>query len=161
MASTSIYQIDEPKVIQDFRDLLWEYGSSRKFDAALAGYQAELDGLPGKYGSPGGCGLIAYQQLQPAACIAYRRLDQDYCEMKRLYVSPKFRGLGLGRQLVAALLKKAKTANYQFMRLDTHPSMLAAQGLYKSFGFKEIERYNDNPIPGIRFFEMSLTEIKS
>lgn len=79
--------------------------------------------------------------------------------MKRLYsyILPAFRGQGMARALIAALLQQARTAGYRRMRLDSHPHMHAAHHLYQQvFGFYEIERFNDNPTPGIRFFELVL-----
>ena len=76
--------------------------------------------------------------------------------MKRLYVKPQFRKAGIGRLLVEQLIAEAGNCGFQRMRLDTHPQMLSAHKLYHSFGFQEIERYNQNPIPGIRFFELQL-----
>lgn len=76
--------------------------------------------------------------------------------MKRLFVLPDFRGLGIGGLLIASLIQNAQKLGYHKMRLDTHPSMILAQELYRKFGFYEIGRYNQNPIPGIRFFELRL-----
>lgn len=146
-----------PAEINDVRKLFHTYGASRNFDKALKDFPAELAGLPGKYAEPKGYLLLATIDQQPAGCIAYQALSPTICEMKRLYVLPEFRGHGLGKQLIEALIQAALIHKYQYMRLDTHPSMRTAQALYQSFGFSEIERYNDNPIPGIRFFEKKLT----
>lgn len=143
--------------ISDVRKLFHTYGASRNFDMALKDFPAELAGLPGKYAEPKGYLLLATVDQQAAGCIAYQALSPTICEMKRLYVLPDFRGHGLGKQLIETLIQAARDHQYQYMRLDTHPSMLTAQALYQSFGFREIERYNDNPILGIRFFEKELT----
>lgn len=142
--------------LQAVRDLLYEYGEIRNFDAALGDYTGELAGLPGTYTSPTGCLLLATWQEKPAGCVGFKRLDDAYCEMKRMFVRPVFRGKGIGKALLAGILEAAQAAGYAYMRLDTHPSMKAAQDLYQSFGFTEIERYNENPTPGIRFFERGL-----
>jgi ribosomal protein S18 acetylase RimI-like enzyme len=76
--------------------------------------------------------------------------------MKRLYVRPAGRGSGAGRALVEAIVEEARRLGFRTMRLDTLPTMAAAQALYRSLGFREIERYNDNPVKGVRFFELSL-----
>lgn len=153
---TIISPANTPEKIQAVRELLLEYGRLRNFDAALGNYSIELKGLPGKYGLPFGCLLLATFQEVPAGCIAYQRLSPQICEMKRLFVHPNFRRKGIAQQLVSALLAHARQAGYKIMRLDSHPSMLAAQALYESFGFYPIERYNENPTPGIRFFELQL-----
>jgi putative acetyltransferase len=76
--------------------------------------------------------------------------------MKRLYVRPAGRGSGAGRALVEALLARARELGYATMRLDTLPTMDAARALYLSLGFRPVERYNDNPIEGVHFFELDL-----
>ena len=73
-----------------------------------------------------------------------------------MYVKPEFQGQKIGHQLITKLLIQAKKSGYQKMYLDTHPWMKSAQHLYQKFGFQEIERYNNNPTKGIRFFELKL-----
>jgi ribosomal protein S18 acetylase RimI-like enzyme len=76
--------------------------------------------------------------------------------MKRLYVRPAARGSGTGRALAEASIARARDQGYTKKRLDTLPSMDTARSLYLSLGFRPIERYNDNPIPGVLFFELTL-----
>jgi putative acetyltransferase len=76
--------------------------------------------------------------------------------MKRLYVRPAGRGSGVGRALAESIVEEARRLGYRTMRLDTLPTMGAAQALYRSLGFAETERYNDNPVPGVLFFERAL-----
>ena len=89
-------------------------------------------------------------------CVAVRQLDERACEMKRLYVRPAARGTGIGRALVAAAVEHARDRGYDVMRLDTLPMMAEAATLYRSLGFVEVERYNDNPAPAVRFMELDL-----
>ncbi|MEL7339474.1 MAG: GNAT family N-acetyltransferase [Bacteroidota bacterium] len=147
-----------PLEIQQIRDLFWTYAELRGFDAALGDFQAELDDLPGKYAAPKGCLLLATKEDQAVGCLAYQRLSNDICEMKRMFVLPAYRAQGIGTRLIQRLLAEAQSAGYQRMRLDTHPHMQNAVRLYESFGFYPITRYNQNPTPGIRFFEKRLSE---
>ncbi len=144
------------KEVSQVRKLLWEYARMRNFDPAMGNYEAEFAELPGRYGPPGGCLILAQWEGQAAGCVAFKSLDSKYCEMKRLYVSPKFRGKQIGKALVQHLLKEARRQSYQYMRLDSHPWMTSAQGIYGHFGFESIPAYNNNPTPGIRFFEKVL-----
>jgi putative acetyltransferase len=95
-----------------------------------------------------------------AACGAMRGLREvDYanaCEMKRLYVRPAFRGLGLGRALAQALLDEARGAGYSVMLLDTLDEMEAARELYATLGFEEIPPYYFNPIAGAHYLKAEL-----
>lgn len=103
-----------------------------------------------------GCLLMARIDHQACGCIALRSLGDAVCEMKRLYVSPDYRGLSIGRKLVDAIIKRAKDSGYEKMRLDTLPSMAKAVTLYESLGFRDIEPYCLNPTPSVRFLELNL-----
>jgi len=76
--------------------------------------------------------------------------------VKRLYVRPQFRRLGIGRMLAEAIIAEARRIGYACMRLDTVPSMEAARALYVSLGFREIGAYRHNPIAGAVFMELKL-----
>jgi ribosomal protein S18 acetylase RimI-like enzyme len=114
--------------------------------------EAELAALPGGYDAI----LLARHGEQVVGCVALRELEDGACEMKRLYVRPAGRGSGAGRALAVAIVEEARRLGYRTMRLDTLPTMGAAQSLYRSLGFAETERYNDNPVAGVLFFELEL-----
>ena len=85
-----------------------------------------------------------------------RPLAADVCEIKRLYLAPEARGLGLGRELGAAVLAEARRIGYREARLDTLPMMAAAIALYRRAGFVEIAAYYATPVAGTRFFACAL-----
>ncbi len=138
------------------RALFEEYQASLGFSLCFQNFDTELASLPGAYASPEGRLFLAFSGVEPAGCIALRKIGEDICEMKRLWVRPAFRGTGLGRRLVETLFIEARAIGYRAMRLDTLPSMQAAQALYESLGFRDIPPYNDHPIEGTRFMEAIL-----
>jgi ribosomal protein S18 acetylase RimI-like enzyme len=138
------------------RALFGEYAASLGFDLSFQGFERELRELPGDYAPPRGGLLVARAGGEPAGCAALRPLDGETCEMKRLYVRPEFRGAGVGRALAEAVVEAARRAGYRRMRLDTVPSMQAARALYRTIGFREIEPYRFNPVPGTAFMELDL-----
>lgn len=147
------------KTDEDFeiaKKLFAEYADTLGFDLRFQNFEEELTNLPGDYVNPTGCLLLAVYKEQPVGCVGLRKLSDDVCEMKRLYVKPQFRGLGIGRALVEAVIEKARKIDYNYMRLDTVPSMEAASALYTSVGFKKSGAYRYNPIEGAVFMELKL-----
>jgi ribosomal protein S18 acetylase RimI-like enzyme len=136
------------------------YASSLGIDLAFQGFASELEGMPGKYAPPRGELLLARgADGEPLGCVGLRPLgDEGCCEMKRLYVRPQARGLGLGAALVHAIIATAERIGYTEMRLDTLASMTPAIALYRKAGFEPIEKYYDTPLADTVFFGRVLGE---
>ena len=151
-------QITPPIQAADFialRDIFREYAASLQIDLCFQGFDTELATLPGEYAAPRGALLMAQVNGELAGCCGLRPLDCVYypnaCEMKRLYVRPQFRGIGLGRQLAEAVLDGARQAGYACVLLDTLDDMESARALYEDLGFEEIPPYYHNPIAGAHY----------
>lgn len=142
--------------IPRLRELLKEYVAWVNHDLSFQDVDRELRSFPGDYAPPRGALLAASVAGRVCAMIALRPIDESTCEMKRLYVSPDARGLGLGRALVLRIVDEARRLGYRAMRLDTLPQMGDAQALYAGLGFRDIEPYYNTPIMGTRFMELNL-----
>lgn len=143
--------------------LFHEYADWLAIDLSFQGFAEELVTLPGKYAPPTGELILASAPSDEAlGCVAVRPLEgRRVCEMKRLYVRPAARGLGLGRALVAAIVRSAQDLGYTEMRLDTLPTMVEAFALYRRFGFTEIPAYYNNPVPGTRYLSLKIAPLQS
>ena len=179
-------QAETPEEIEEVRRLLREYEASLGVSLCFQGFERELAQLPGEYAPPGGRLLLCSAGVSPAVagashsrtrgqdahpagaggetpalhqavgCVALRRVDDETCEMKRLYLRAGFRGRGAGRLLAVAIIGEARKIGYQKMRLDTLAEMREARTLYESLGFKRIEPYYHNPMQGVIFMELEL-----
>jgi len=152
-----LIQASLPEHIEQTRALFLEYAASLGFSLCFQSFDEELKSLPGAYAAPSGRLLIVQCEQQAAGCVALRKLEDNICEMKRLYVRPAYRGHGLGRILVERVIAEARAIGYERMRLDTvASSMQDAVELYRRMGFKEIAPYRANPIAGALYMELLL-----
>jgi putative acetyltransferase len=157
LQSLVIGQAQSPTQIAQVRELFLEYAQSLGFSLCFQNFDQELAGLPGDYAPPEGRLLLASCDGEPAGCVALHRLAEGICEMKRLYLRPRFRGKGAGRALAETVIAQAQTQGYRRMRLDTvEPVMKDAVKLYRQLGFEEIAPYRPNPIAGALYMELLL-----
>ena len=124
----------------------------KEFEAAMR----QMGNLLESFGPPDGCLLLAEYKKEAAGCVALKKLGDGVCEMKRLYVRPKFRGLKIGRKLAEAVIREAGRIGYKQMRIHTISAMKEANGLYKSLGFTEIDAYEYSPRDDAVFLELKL-----
>lgn len=147
--------------VEACRALFTEYQQALGVSLCFQGFDRELAGLPGAYARPHGRLLIARVVGEPAGCVALRPLGSRDAEMKRLYVRPDMRGMGLGRVLAECVIDEARALGYLQLKLDTLPEMAEAQGLYRELGFVDAAPYNDNPVAGVRFMSLALAPTSS
>lgn len=142
------------------RRLFVEYTESLDFDLCFQDFESELDALPGPYAEPDGTILVAEEAGETIGVVAIKPLGTDddrlVCEMKRLFVEPEYRGLGIGRDLAAAIVEEAQERDYEVMRLDTVATMHAARSVYRSLGFEKTQPYYHNPLDDVVYYEKDL-----
>ena len=149
-----------PEDLLAVRDIFLAYAQSLSVSLDFQDFDAELATLPGDYAAPRGALLLVLVDGQVAGCCALRPLDTvDYAnaaEMKRLFVHPAFRRLGLGRLLAEAILDAARLADYSCVLLDTLSEMETARALYEELGFTEVPPYYHNPYAGAHYLKVDL-----
>ena len=142
--------------VDTVRDLFLEYGESLGFNTCFVGLDQELVTRPGDYGPPRGCLLLAKEGGYAAGCVGVRPLDESRCEMKRLFVRPRYRRAGLGRRLAETAIARARAMGYRRIFLDTLRTMPEARVLYASLGFRGCAPYYDNSRLGSDCFVLDL-----
>ena len=149
----TLIEVQTAEQIGIVRELFLEYAASLNFNLCFQDFENELAGLPGDYAPPNGRLLLAMDGKEVIGCVALRKVEENICEMKRLYVRSKFRGKRFGRELAVAVIEIAREIGYQKMRLDTVASMKEAITLYQSLGFQATEPYRYNPLESCMFME--------
>ncbi len=143
-------------LFSEYTDMLIAGDSSFQKYLDIQHYDEEIAHLESKYGVPYGRLYLAYCNEELAGCIGLRKLNEQNCEMKRLYVKPQFRGKKIGSQLIKIIVKDAKEIGYTNMLLDTLPFLKSAIHIYTNFGFYPIESYNNSPMSTSIYMKLDL-----
>ncbi len=144
------------ELFSEYTKLIIDGDSGFREYLAIQNFDEELLQLQHKYGPPGGRLYLAYYDQQLAGCVALRQLDEESCELKRLYVRPKFRKNHIGRTLVNRLIADARQIGYKRILLDTFPFLDTAIGMYRRRGFYDIPKYNNSPMESTIYMQLDL-----
>ncbi len=119
------------------RELFQEYAAMKGAESCFLSFEKEISDLGAFYS--GGALLVGYEEEAPAGCIAIKRIDNDHCEAKRLYIRPAYRGKRYARHMLGAMLEKAGELGFREVSLTTKPSVMQiAYGLYGRMGFRQL-----------------------
>jgi DNA-binding MarR family transcriptional regulator/GNAT superfamily N-acetyltransferase len=121
------------------------------FDPARSIPAADEELLP-----PAGLLLVATLHDEPVGCGALKFHDGAPTEIKRMWVAPTVRGLGVGRRLLAELEAVSGARGARTLRLETNKALTEAIGLYRAAGYREVDAFNDEPYAH-HWFEKTLT----
>ena len=138
------------------RELVAEYTKWLDMELSFQGIEKELSDFPGGYREPHGAFIIAKDENRVIACVGLKRLSEDICEMKRLFVNDEYREKGIGRKLVEIAIEEARSKKYKAMRLDTLKRLKDALKIYYKNGFHEIAPYYANPHDDVIYLEKTL-----
>ena len=97
------------------------------------------------FAAPKGAFVVARLFGQPVGCGALRMTGREVADVKRMWVAPRARGMGVGRRILGELERIARSRKLRSIRLDTNESLKEAQALYRSSGFVEVPAFNDEP----------------
>jgi DNA-binding MarR family transcriptional regulator len=120
------------------------------FDIATGDPFDSADLLP-----PSGSFVVARLEGEPVGCGGLKTLDAGTGEVKRVWTAASARGIGVAGRIMQWLEQRAREMGFSVVRLDTNRSLTEAQALYRKLGYREIDRYNDNPYAS-HFFEKLL-----
>ena len=123
------------------RELFVEYSHIKGAESCFVSFDKELNDLAGYYS--GGAILVGYEEDKPVACVAVRKISDETCEGKRLFIKPEYRGKGYARIMIKAMTDKASELGFKEVVFTTKPEvMTVGYGLYKRMGFEELSENN-------------------
>ncbi|EME79482.1 uncharacterized protein MYCFIDRAFT_34126 [Pseudocercospora fijiensis CIRAD86] len=159
-ATCFIAPVRSQEGLETTKTLFKIYAESLGLDLTFQDFASEMANMPGKYAPPEGAIFLAHNsEDEVVGCVALRPLPSagtGCCEMKRLYVDPKGRGMGIGKALAETAISEAKRLGYEHVVLDTLADMMSARKLYRLLGFVEVEAYYENPIEGVMYMQLDL-----
>lgn len=136
--------------------LFHEYAETLGIDLSFQHFDQELLLLEAQYAPPSGALLLIQSGNDYRGCAGIRKWEDAICELKRMYLRPEIRGMGLGKKLLTTAFETAIALGYKSMRLDSLPGMYEAIQLYRKSGFLDIPPYRINPVEGAVFLEKQL-----
>ena len=151
-----VREVRDERDVAEVRRLVHAHADARASTPGIEYMRADAERMPGPYVPPQGGLWLARAGDTGIGCVALKPLIDGTAEVKRMYVEPSWRGNGVGRALLEALIGGARARGYTTLRLGTLDDMLVAQSLYRSLGFAPIERYRPDELIDTRFYELSL-----
>lgn len=150
------YKKEVKELFCEYTDMLISCDNDFKEYLNKQNYDDELENPESKYGHPYGRLYLAFCDNQIAGCIGLKKIDNENCEIKRLYVKSEFRGNNIGNILVTKIIADAKIIGYKHILLDTFPFLETAIKLYKKLGFYEIKSYNNSPMDNLIYLKSDI-----
>ena len=144
LSASAVAIAPEPATREAAQYCLGEYYRElgERFDA---GFDVELSLAPSlaEFAPPRGTFLVARLYGQPVGCGGLKPISATTAYLKRMWIAPSVRGLGLARRLLGALEESARAMGYSIVRLETNEVLIEAQQLYRSSGYREVQPFND------------------
>ena len=134
------------ELFAEYTSMLVSIDPSFSVYLSIQHYDEEAEDLSVKYALPDGRLYLALSDGEAAGCIALRRLEAENCELKRLFVRPRYRGQGIASALLERIISDAGAAGYRSIYLDSVPELRSALALYRKYGFVDTAPYNDSPV---------------
>jgi len=147
---------EEGESLDAYRQMLREHREATGVDFNIKGYEQELFDPLARFAKPMGVIAVAYWNNVPCATGALQDHGNGRCELKRIYVRPKFRQRGIARKVSEYLISRAAEIGYRLVFLDTLRRLTAAIRLYQSLGFVEVDSRVDSPTREVVVMERSL-----
>ena len=136
-----LFSFNECSDTEITKALFVEYSHIKGAESCFVSFDKELNDLAGYYS--GGAILVGCEQDKPVACVAIRKINDDTCEGKRLFIKPEYRGRGYARIMIKAMTDKASELGFKEVVFTTKPEVMSVgYGLYKRMGFEELSEEN-------------------
>ena len=135
------FRVEENADTKIIKDLFVEYSHIKGSESCFVSFDKELNDLEGYYS--GGAILIGFEEDKPVACVAVKKINDETCEGKRLFIKPEYRGKGYARIMIKAMTDKASELGFKEVVFTTKPAVMSVgYGLYKRMGFEELSEEN-------------------
>ncbi len=135
------FEVKESSDTKTIKELFVEYSHIKGAESCFVSFDKELNDLAGYYS--GGAILVGFEDDKPVACVAIRKISDETCEGKRLFIKPEYRGKGYARVMIKAMTDKASELGFKEVVFTTKPEVMSVgYGLYKRMGFEELSEEN-------------------